>query len=77
MRRGRGKPTPMTAAQFEDLTPTEAENLLRWRLHRFLDAGADPSGALLLAAQVDIGIQPVVELLSQGCSAELALRILL
>jgi hypothetical protein len=67
----------MTAAQFEDLTPAEAEDLLRWRLRRLLDAGADPAGALLLAAQVEIGIQPAVELITQGCSAQLALRILL
>jgi hypothetical protein len=67
----------MTAAQFEELTPAEAEDLLRTRLRRFLDAGADPSGALLLAAQVDIGIEPVLELLAQGCPATLALRILL
>jgi hypothetical protein len=67
----------MTAAQFEELTPAEAEELLRSRLRRFLDAGADPAGALLLAAQVDIGLEAAVELLSQGCSARLALRILL
>jgi hypothetical protein len=67
----------MTAAQFEQLTPAEAEGLLRFRLRRFLDAGADPSGALLLAAQVDIGLEPALELLSQGCPAILALRILL
>jgi hypothetical protein len=67
----------MTAAQFEDLTPNEAENLLRWRLRRLLDAGADPAGGLLLAAQVDIGLEPAIELLSQGCPAQLALRILL
>jgi hypothetical protein len=67
----------MTAAQFEKLTAAEAEDLLRTRLRRFLDAGADPSGALLLAAQVDIGIEPALELLAQGCPAMLALRILL
>ena len=67
----------MTAAQFEQLTAEEAEGLLRWRLQRFLDAGAEPSGAVILAAQVDIGLEPAIELLAQGCSAELALRILL
>jgi hypothetical protein len=67
----------MTAAQFEELTPAEAEDLLRSRLRRLLDAGADPAGALLLAARVEIGIGPAVELITQGCSAELALRILL
>jgi hypothetical protein len=67
----------MTAAQFEELTPAEAEDLLRRRLRRFLDAGADPSGALLLAAQVDIGVDAALALLAQGCPATLALRILL
>jgi hypothetical protein len=67
----------MTAAQFEDLTPAEAEDLLRWRLRRLLDAGADPAGGLLLAARVDIGLEPAMELLTQGCPATLALRILL
>ena len=56
----------MTAAQFEQLTPEEAEDLLRWRLRRLLDAGAEPAGALLLAAQVDIGIEAAVALLVQG-----------
>ncbi|HYX87917.1 MAG TPA: hypothetical protein VE753_00975 [Gaiellaceae bacterium] len=67
----------MTAAQFEHLTPGEAEELLRFRLRRLLDAGADPTGALLLAVQVEIGLEPAIELLKQGCSAEVALRILL
>ena len=67
----------MTAAQFEQLTPEEAEDLLRWRLRRLLDAGAEPAGALLLAAQVDIGVDAALALLAQGCPATLALRILL
>ena len=67
----------MTAAQFEQLTSAEAENLLRYRLQRFLEAGADPTGALLLAAQVDIGVGAAIDLLAQGCTAELTLRILL
>jgi hypothetical protein len=31
------------------------ECLLRQRLRRFLEAGADPGGALLLAAQIEVG----------------------
>jgi hypothetical protein len=67
----------VTAAQFEQLTPTEVEGLLRHRLREFLDAGAAPGGALLLAAQVEIDVDAAIDLLSRGCSAELTLRILL
>src|SRR6266536_5341450 len=67
----------VTAAQFEQLTSAEAEGLLRHRLREFLDAGAAPGGALLLAAQVEIELDAALGLLMQGCSAELTLRILL
>jgi hypothetical protein len=73
----KGDDDDVTAAQFEQLTATEAERLLRYRLREFLDAGAAPGGALLLAAQVEIDLDAAVELLSRGCAAELALRILL
>ena len=55
----------------------ERKGYLLLRLRRLLDAGADPAGGLLLATQVDIGLEPAIELLHQGCPAELALRILL
>lgn len=67
----------MTAAQFEQLSAAEAEGLLRRRLREFLDAGAAPGGALLLAAHVEIDVGSAVDLLVRGCSAELTLRILL
>jgi hypothetical protein len=66
----------VTAAQFEQLTTAEAEDLLRRRLRLFLDAGASPGGALLLAAQVEIPDEAALELLHRGCPAELVLRIL-
>lgn len=66
----------MTAAEFEHLTNHEAECLLRTRLHRFLAAGASPSHALLLAAQVEIAEEDVVQLLDEGFSAVLTLRLL-
>jgi hypothetical protein len=66
----------MTAAEFEHLTATEAECLLTQRLRSFLDAGAGPSGALILAAQVEVTEEAAVALLRQGCSPDLTLRLL-
>ena len=66
----------MTAAEFELLTTDEAECLLRRRLHLFLDAGAPPCAALVLAAQVEVPEQVAVELLQQGFSVDLTLRLL-
>ena len=56
----------MTAAEFELLADAEAECLLRRRLRTFLAAGADPCEALILAAQVEVSEDAVVELLRQG-----------
>lgn len=66
----------MTAAEFELLSAEEAEGLLRQRLHSFLDAGASPEGALLLAARVEVTEETAVALLQEGLSASLTLRLL-
>jgi hypothetical protein len=66
----------VTAAEFEQLTALEAECLLRGRLRSFLDAGAAPCEALLLAAQVEVAEEAALQLLQQGLSADLALRLL-
>jgi hypothetical protein len=66
----------MTAAQFELLTTVEVECLLRRRLRAFIDAGATPSTALLLAAQVEISEEAAVALLRHGHSGERTLRLL-
>jgi hypothetical protein len=66
----------VTAAEFEHLTASEAEGLLMQRLRSFLDAGASPSGALVLAAQVEVTEEAAVALLRQGCSPDLTLRML-
>ena len=66
----------MTAAEFEHLTATEAECLLRGRLRLFLAEGAAPSGALLLAAHVEVADDAAVQLLRQGLSADLTFRLL-
>lgn len=67
---------PVTAAEFELLTTDEAECLLRRRLRLFLDAGASPCGALVLAAQVEVPEEEAVQLLRQGLSVDLTLRLL-
>ena len=66
----------MTAAEFEQLTAPEAECLLRGRLRSFLEAGAAPCEALLLAAQVEVAEDAALRLLRRGLSADLALRLL-
>jgi hypothetical protein len=66
----------VTAAEFELLTTDEAECLLRRRLHLFLDAGAPPCAALVLAAQVEVPDEQAVQLLRQGLSVDLTLRLL-
>jgi hypothetical protein len=66
----------VTAAEFERLTVTEAECLLRRRLHLFIDAGAAPCAALVLAAQVEVPEQAAVQLLEQGVSVDLTLQLL-
>ena len=66
----------MTAAEFEHLTATEAESLLTQRLRSFLEAGAAPGGALVLAAQVQVTEEAAVALLRQGCSPDLTFRLL-
>jgi hypothetical protein len=66
----------VTSAEFEHLSANEAECLLRRRLRLFLDAGAAPCGALLLAAQVEVAEEEALYLLRQGLSADLTLRLL-
>ena len=66
----------MTAAEFERLTATDVECLLRRRLNLFVDAGAPPCAALLLAAQVEISEEEAVRFLEFGFSVDLTLRLL-
>jgi hypothetical protein len=66
----------VTAAEFELLTAAEAECLLRRRLNIFVDAGVPVSAALLLAAQVEVPAEDAIELLEQGFTVDLTLRLL-
>jgi hypothetical protein len=54
---------------------TEREKVESWRMKVLMDAGADPASAAQLAAS-DVDLHRAVVMLSQGCSAELAVRIL-
>jgi hypothetical protein len=73
MRHGR---STVTAAEFELLTSAEAECLLRRRLNLFVNAGATPCAALVLAAQVEIPEEEAVRFLEHGISVDLTLRLL-
>jgi len=67
----------MTAAQFEQLDASRAEEVLRWRFQELLRAGYEPAGAMVVASHVDIDLHLAVDLLRRGCPPETALRIVL
>jgi hypothetical protein len=56
---------------------TEDERVARWRLERLLRAGYDDTAALILADLIDVDLHLAVDLVSQGCASDTALRILL
>ena len=56
---------------------TETERIERWRFEALVRGGYEPSAARRIAARQDIDLHTAVDLLQQGCSAELALAILL
>jgi len=67
----------MTAAQFEELKTPEVEAVLRWRFEELVRAGYDPGSALILASHVEVDLHDAADLVAQGCSPEIALRIVL
>jgi hypothetical protein len=56
---------------------TEAARIERWRAEALERGGYDSEAAAELARRQDIDLHRAVELLERGCSAELALQILL
>jgi hypothetical protein len=60
-----------------DIPETEDERVARWRLEQLLRAGYDDTAALILADLVDVDLHLAVDLVSRGCAADTALRILL
>ena len=61
----------------EEIVETELERVERWRADELMRAGFDPMSAVELAARLDIDLHTATDLFDRGCSAELALQILL
>ena len=67
----------MTAAQFEDLTENEAEEILRWRFSELLRVGYDTDAAMVVASHVEVDLHQATGLVLRGCPPNTALRIVL
>jgi hypothetical protein len=64
-----------TAAETE--IRDETEQVVAWRAEQLELAGYEAPAAAELAARLDVDLHVAAELLSSGCAAELALKILL
>jgi hypothetical protein len=58
------------------LPETEIERIEQWRAEELERAGYEPRAAATIAARHDIDLHKAVDLLRQGCPAELAVQIL-
>lgn len=67
----------MTAAQTLRAPETELERIERWRAEELERVGYSAHEAARVAARHDIDLHLALDLVSSGCSAELALQILL
>ena len=56
---------------------TEIERIERWRAEKLERAGYPADDAVTLAARHDIDLHHAVDLLRQGCPADIAVRILI
>lgn len=63
----------MTAAQFELLEPSSAEELLRARFEALAEWGCPLADALVIASHVEVDIVDAVDLLLRGCPPDLVL----
>jgi hypothetical protein len=70
------KENEMTAAQFEMLEATEAEELLRARFESLTWHGCPPGNALVIASHLDVELLDAIVLLQRGCPPHLVLPIL-
>jgi hypothetical protein len=66
----------MTAAEVQD-PKTELSQVERWRADELERAGFDARAAATIAARLDIDLHRATDLMSNGCSPELALQILI
>ena len=67
----------MTAMDLDILTPTERDEVERWRAGELERAGFDVPHARKIAARLDIDLHLAIELVRSGCEPALAARILL
>jgi hypothetical protein len=67
----------MSQTELHVLEDTELEKIERWRAEELMRAGYGARAAGRLAERQDIDLHRAVELLERGCSAELAVKILL
>ena len=66
----------MPAAELHTVE-TELERIERWRLEMLARAGYSRDAAAELASRHDIDLHAAIDLIEQGCSEDIALRILL
>jgi hypothetical protein len=66
----------MTAAEFEMLEATEAEELLRARFESLTWHGCPPDSALVIASHLHVEVLDAITLLQRGCPANLVTPIL-
>jgi hypothetical protein len=65
----------MSAAEVQ-VYESEEERVARWRAEALERAGYDSAAAAELAGRADVDLHRAIGLLENGCSPELALRIL-
>ena len=58
-------------------TETEEQRIESWRMEALERAGYDRRAAAILACRKDVDLHQAMSMLQNGCSPELALRILL
>jgi hypothetical protein len=66
----------MTAAQFEMLEASEAEELLRARFESLTWHGCPPGNALVIASHLEVELLDAIVLLQRGCPAHLILPLI-
>ena len=70
------KGNEMTAAQFEMLEATQAEEILRARFETLVWHGCPPGNALVIASHMEVELLDAIGLIVRDCPAHLVLPIL-
>jgi hypothetical protein len=67
----------MIPADLDQRRAPDTEEIRHWRLEQLQRAGYGRREARVLARRVEVDLHQAINLVSRGCSPELALRILL